>query len=404
MFDVIRDRISSRMSSQDPLVVALDDSLLHKRGRKIPGVSYRRDPLGPPFSVNFVRAQRVLQLSAAYDCAGGRARMIPIDFAHAPTAIRPRKAAPIEQWQHYKEEQKRFNLSLQAKQRVTLLREKLNNSQAPQRPLWLVVDGGYTNAKMLKNLPANTMLTGRIRHDAKLYYLPQNASLLGRRKVYGEPAPTPEQLLKDESVPWQTVKVFAVDKYHDFKIKTLAPLRWRSAGAGHDLRLIVIAPLAYRPSKNSKLRYRKPAYLICTGPTAPIEKILQAYVWRWDIEVNFRDEKTLLGVGQAQVRNIASVEKVPAAAVAAYAALLLAGIRAFGNDQIPDDLPYPKWQSPSKKKRASTMDYLRLLRRELWAKAIRHCNFSSFVNSNHTDTKPQKLQLNLSSALFYATG
>jgi hypothetical protein len=57
---------------------------------------------------------------------------------------------------------------------------------------------------MLKNLPANTMLTGRIRHDAKLYQLPEDSSIVGRRKVYGERAATPEQLLKDESVLFQT--------------------------------------------------------------------------------------------------------------------------------------------------------------------------------------------------------
>lgn len=28
-------------------------------------------------------------------------------------------------------------------------------------------------------------------------------------------------------------------------------------------------------------------------------------LWRWGIEVNFRDEKTLLGTGEAQVRTAA---------------------------------------------------------------------------------------------------
>jgi hypothetical protein len=26
-------------------------------------------------------------------------------------------------------------------------------------------------------------------------------------------------------------------------------------------------------------------------------------LWRWEVEVNFRDEKTLLGFGQSQVRS-----------------------------------------------------------------------------------------------------
>jgi len=39
--------------------------------------------------------------------------------------------------------------------------------------------------------------------------------------------------------------------------------------------------------------------LICTDPDLALEDLLQQYIWRWDIEVNHRDEKTILGVGQA---------------------------------------------------------------------------------------------------------
>ncbi|MDR2051685.1 MAG: hypothetical protein LBQ63_07950, partial [Deltaproteobacteria bacterium] len=38
--------------------------------------------------------------------------------------------------------------------------------------------------------------------------------------------------------------------------------------------------------------YRNPAYLLCTDPDLPVERLLQAYLWRWEIELNFRDEKT----------------------------------------------------------------------------------------------------------------
>jgi hypothetical protein len=81
--------------------------------------------------------------------------------------------------------------------------------------------------------------------------------------------------------------------------------------------------------------YRKPSFLICTDPDASIREILHAYLWRWDIEVNFRDEKTLLGVGQAQVRDERSVEYVPALAVAAYAMLLTSATQAYGPPAAP---------------------------------------------------------------------
>jgi hypothetical protein len=46
------------------------------------------------------------------------------------------------------------------------------------------------------------------------------------------------------------------------------------------------------------LLYRQPAYLLCTDPQMALQEFLQLFLWRWDIEVNFRNEKTLLGVGQ----------------------------------------------------------------------------------------------------------
>src|SRR5256886_3893472 len=51
-----------------------------------------RDPMSPPFHVNFVRGLRVLQISAALpQGAKGVARLVPIDFQHAPLPPKPRK-------------------------------------------------------------------------------------------------------------------------------------------------------------------------------------------------------------------------------------------------------------------------------------------------------------------------
>ena len=67
-----------------PIVMAMDDTLLRKTGKKTHGVKYMRDPLGLPFRVNFVRAQRFVQISAACPGKDGQARMIPVDWTHAP--------------------------------------------------------------------------------------------------------------------------------------------------------------------------------------------------------------------------------------------------------------------------------------------------------------------------------
>ncbi len=168
-------------------------------------------------------------------------------------------------------------------------------------------------------------------------------------------------------------------------------LRWRGSGKQHTLRVIVIAPLRYRLSAGSRLLYRNPAYLICTDPDIPVTEILQAYLWRWGIETNFRDEKTILGTGQAQVRNPSSVKAIPQMMVASYALLLLAGIKVWEVKGVPEFANTPKWQTPGKKCRASTNDLIKQLRCELWADSIASTNFSDFV----TKQKENRSLLNI---------
>jgi hypothetical protein len=155
----------------------------------------------------------------------------------------------------------------------------------------------------------------------------------------------------------------------------------------HTLQVLIIAPLRYRLSQKSSLLYRDPAYLICTDPDIPADKLLQAYLWRWGIETNFREEKTLLGTGQAQVRNLASVKAIPQMMVASYSLLLLAGIKLWGVKGLPQPANIPKWQDSNKKYRASTNDLIKQLRSELWADSIISTNLSDFVpkqNSNRS--------------------
>jgi hypothetical protein len=92
--------------------VMMDDTLIRKRGRKISGAGWKRDPLGPAWNTNFVWGQRFLQLSAALPERDGQGRAvgIPLDFIHAPSAAKPKKNASQEKWDEYRKEQERLKL------------------------------------------------------------------------------------------------------------------------------------------------------------------------------------------------------------------------------------------------------------------------------------------------------
>jgi len=405
IFAVVRRAILAELPPSAPFSIAVDDSLLRKSGIRIPGVAWRRDPLGPPFQCNFVRAQRFLQLSAAIPLADGAYRMIPVAFRHAPPPPRPAPNASTDAFKDYRRAARLARLPLLAAEQIAALRQALDaEPSGAQRPLHVSVDGGYTNETVLKNLPARTILIGRIRKDAKLYFLPQAAPApqRGRPRRYGAPAPTPEQIRTDESTPWKTIDVCISGAPHQMRVKRLGPVLWRTAGLAQLLQAIVIAPLSYRLRKNSKLLYRRPAFLICTDAEMDLRSVVQRYVQRWDIEVNFREEKTLLGVGQAQVRNAQSVQAVPALQVASYSLLLLATLRALKTATDSDLLPAPKWNPSPPQHRVSTPRAINQLRAELWGRALGLTNFSGFVAQRTPATKSDKFLPDLPSAVLYA--
>jgi hypothetical protein len=333
-------------------------------------------------------------------------RLAPIAFLHAPTPVKPNPRATDADLSQYRRDAKLSRLSVRAAQQMIQLRQSLDQDLGgKERSLLLAFDGGYTNSTVLKQIPPHTVCIGRIRKDAKLYLTPDPALLKarGRRLRYGKAAPTPEQFRTDESQPWQTMSFAHSGIHHGLRYKQLSNLMWRAAGVQQLLQLIVIAPLAYRLRNGSKLLYRDPAFLICTDPVLEPREIIEAYFQRWDIEVNFRDEKTLLGVGQAQVRAEASVESAPALTVAAYGMLLVAGQLAFGNSS-EGLLPQPKWAASSQSPRTSTQQLLHQLRAEVWGRGLGIDSFSGFASRLPLLTKPEKCSFPLASALCYANG
>lgn len=350
MFGLVKDRLLERLPAGQAVVTALDDTKCRKTGTKIPGVSYQRDPMSPPFHTNFIRAQRFAQLSLMMPLdvnAPAAARGFPICFRHAPPPPRPGAKASPEELAAYRRLQKTQNLSVAGADIIKDCRSDLDSRGAAERTLIVSVDGSYTNRTVLKDLPERTTLIGRIRKDAKFSYPPSEQPGRGRRRSYGDAAPAPEALLKDDTIPWSKVRVWASGKHHDCEFKTISSIQWRKAGPHRLLRLIVIRPLGYRLTAHSRLLYRQPAYLICTDPDLPIQTVIQDYFWRWDIEVNHRDEKQLIGVGQAQVRSKLSVELVPAFAVASYSMLMLASAQTHGFDATQPTFTVPKWRRTS---------------------------------------------------------
>jgi hypothetical protein len=400
------------LPASSPVVALIDDTLIRKRGHRVAGTSWRRDPLGPHFADNFIWASRFLQISLALPehpgAPASSARAIPVDLLHAPSPRKPSRRANAQQWQSWRALSAAATISRRGAERLTHLRHAIDQvAGGPARSLLVCADATFTNRTVLRDLPPRTTLLGRIRKDARLYALPtaeEENHGRGRRRYYGQPCPTPEQWRRDESIPWTTVQAFAAGNVYDFDIKFITPLRWKHAGGERQLSLLIVRPVAYRLRKGVHLGYRNPAYLISSDPALAPQQILQAYLWRWEIELNFRDEKTLLGFGQPQVRSDPAVRSTAAFFVFVYALLLL----ALENCHLAhSSLPRPRWQRLRPRRpysRITTPQAISLLRADLWASALGLQNKNGFAAPSRCVTKPLLIQNNLQSAVLYASG
>jgi len=343
--------------------VALDDTRVRKSGRCIAQAFYQRDPLSPPFHVNLVLGLRFLQASLLlplHHTTAVGARALPIRFQEVSRVKRPGKKASEEAKKQYREASKKQNLSRSFVETGNQVRLELDQAGGQDKILVLAGDGSFCNRTCFADIPERSILLRRARKDAKLcLHAPPEDS----RRFYGTEKFTPEQVRQDEEQAWKTTKIFYGGKRRKVRYKEVPDVYWQRGAGKRPLRLIVVAPTPYRKSKSKRLYYRDPAYLLTSDLRSSAKQLLQIYFDRWQIEVNHREEKDTLGVGQAQLWNVTSVPKQPVLAVAAYSALLLASLLAFGAERGKQYAELPKWRRNAR--RPSCLDLITLLRKEM---------------------------------------
>jgi hypothetical protein len=239
------------------------------------------------------------------------------------------------------------------------LRQELDQAGGQDKILVLAGDGSFCNRTCFSEIPERSILLVRARKDARLCF----GAVDDSRRFYGVDKFTPEQVRKDENRAWKTTKIFYGGKRRKIRYKEVAEVYWQRGAGQRRLRVIVIAPTPYRKSKSKRLYYRDPAYLFTSDLRRSAKQLLQIYFDRWQIEVNHREEKDTLGIGQAQLWNVTSVPKQPVLAVAAYSALLLASLKAFGAERGKAYAELPKWRRNAR--RPSCLDLITLLRKEM---------------------------------------
>jgi hypothetical protein len=161
------------------------------------------------------------------------------------------------------------------------------------RAVWVVADGAYAKAPVLKPLlTLGVTVVSRLRKDAALYSVPpaRDPSRRGRPRIYGQQRLSLAKRAGHKG-GWITGTFTLYGKTVEKKYKTFVAT-WRPAGGA--IRVVLVdEPSGW-------------VAFFCTDPQATVADILGLVADRFSLETCFRDLKQVVGAGYQQVRGVAS--------------------------------------------------------------------------------------------------
>ena len=265
--------------------LAVDDTLCHKRGKRVALGGIFLDPVLSSkshkvfrFAVNYVVLALVVQLP----WRGGRCFALPVLWR----AFRKKGTAG---------HRKKTELARELAHLVALA--------LPGRRICLLGDSAYINASVLRDRPGNLEVIGPLPLKAALYRAPApvESGRRGRKPKKGERLPTPKEIL---GMPEEFVaeeRTFALPSGEKvLRVQALRGVLWYTGCKEQRVAVVVLRD----PTES----WRDEA-LLSTDVTLGVDEVVAGYCRRWSIEVAFHDAKQYLGMQDAQVWCEASVER-----------------------------------------------------------------------------------------------
>lgn len=237
---------------------------------------------------------------------------------------------------------------------------------APQRKLVLVTDGGLTAIKLGLRCAryANPVTyVSRLRLDAALYDAPgpQPPSKPGPKPKKGKRQPALEMVLSDPCTRWTKCEI----DWYGGKRRTLeiasGTTLWYTPG---------FDPLPIRwVLVRDPLDELEPCAFFATDQTAPPVQIVEWFVMRWNVEVTFQEAREHLGLETQRQWSDLAIDRTTPALLGLFSLIVL-----FAH-HLTKDQPFPVRTSAWYVKTEPTFsDVIALVRRYLWTNI-------QFVNS-----------------------
>lgn len=329
-----------------PVLVAVDDTLLHRLGRKVHGCFWHHDATANSkgaavaWGNNWVVVGICIRLAFLE-----RTVCLPVLFR----LWQPRRAQYAKA---RKPDPERPGKPQLAREMICLLTARL-----PDRQIDVVGDAAYAS-EAWRGLPGRVTITSRLRSNAALYArTPPRTGKRGRPPKWGKRLASLAEIATDPATQWVEQAVRRYGKTETLKLAVIDCL-WEPLGPDTAARVILVQDTT-KPSGYQLA-------LITTDLTATAAQIVERYADRWPIEVCFEDGKELFGVGHARNRTTKAVERtVPIQFLAMNITIVWYAVHGHHPDVVAEHRERAPWYLT--KTTPSFADMLAKLRRVILA-------------------------------------
>ncbi|MCA1700497.1 MAG: transposase [Actinobacteria bacterium] len=342
----IAELIAERLTEPGaPLLLAIDDTLLHRAGRKVHGCFWHHDATANSqqaavaWGNNWVVVGLVVRLAFL-----DRAVCLPVLFRLWQPK---RKHIPND-----KPDPERPAKPALARELVDLLAARLKG-----HTIHTVGDGAYATGA-LRGLGARVTMTSRLRSNAALYApAPPRTGKRGRPAKWGKRLPALAQIATDPATQWTAQPVLRYGKTETLLLHQIDCL-WGPLGAETTVRVILV--------KDDEKACGYQIALISTDLQATAAQIVERYADRWPIEVCYQDAKHVFGVGHARNRTRQAVQRtVPFQFLAMTLTIVWYALHGHHPDVVAEHRARAPWYHS--KTNPSSADILAKLRRTIIA-------------------------------------
>lgn len=309
-----------------PVVLALDDTIERRRGKRIAAKGIYRDPVRSSDS-HFVKASGLRWMSLML--------LAPIPWAGRVWAL-PFLTALVPSERTCRERGRRYKPLLDVGRQLALQARRW----LPGRELVLVGDGSFSALLFLDAMRrARITAITRLRLDAALYEPapPRPPGTIGRPRTKGARLPTLAATLVAKDTHWHAAVVSGWYGSAQRGIEVASGTAvWRHGG-------MPVVPIRWVLLRDPESRFEAQA-LLCTDLACDPLQIVSWFVRRWSVEVTFQEVRAHLGVEtQRQWSDTAIARTTPCLlALFSIVTLLAAQLPARQRRRVAAAAWYPK--------------------------------------------------------------